>query len=307
MSLSGNNSIVPASKPTTREDFHLKRVALLFTFLVLLVGCTSAGKQGLTSRPTARPSSPKDSKASGNSATVIHVFVALCDNVNQGIVPVAPSLGNGDDPARNLYWGAAFGIKTFFTKSKDWQALDSSTQSNKAASVVLERSIFKRRDVNVFLVAEAYRGSYIQQATRDFLEAAAGTAGEAVNVSVEGKSVTLNLAGSANLIAYIGHNGLMDFQLTSLPRKRDDEQRDAVILACASKSYFAEALRLTGAKPLLWTTNLMAPEAYILSAAIEGWLRKETDEEIRLRAAKAYDQYQNCGLQSANKLFATGW
>jgi hypothetical protein len=235
------------------------------------------------------------------------VFVALCDNVNQGIVPVASSLGNGDDPARNLYWGAAFGIKTFFTKNKDWQALDSSTQSNKAASVVLERSIFKRRDRNVFLVAEAYRGSYIQQATRDFLEAAAGTAGEAVNVSVEGKLLTLNLAGSANLIAYIGHNGLMDFQLTSLPHKRDDEQRDAVILACASKSYFAEPLRLTGANPLLWTTNLMAPEAYILSAAIEGWSRKETDEEIRLRAAKAYDQYQNCGLQSANKLFATGW
>jgi len=25
----------------------------------------------------------------------IHVFVALCDNVNQGIVPVSKSLGNG--------------------------------------------------------------------------------------------------------------------------------------------------------------------------------------------------------------------
>lgn len=51
----------------------------------------------------------------------------------------------------------------------------------------------------------------------------------------------------------------------------------------------------------------MAPEAYVLSAAIEGWLRKETDEQIRLRAAGAYNQYQNCGLQGAQKLFATGW
>lgn len=31
----------------------------------------------------------------------IHVFVALADNKNQGIVPVAAILGNGDDPAHN--------------------------------------------------------------------------------------------------------------------------------------------------------------------------------------------------------------
>jgi hypothetical protein len=31
---------------------------------------------------------------------MVYVIVALCDNVNQGIVPVAPALGNGDDPAR---------------------------------------------------------------------------------------------------------------------------------------------------------------------------------------------------------------
>jgi len=80
-----------------------------------------------------------------------------------------------------------------------------------------------------------------------------------------------------------------------------------IILACASKGYFADALRLTGAKPLLWTTNLMAPEAYILAAAVDGWLKKETDEQIRTRAARAYDQYQHCGQRSANNLFATGW
>jgi phage-related baseplate assembly protein len=51
----------------------------------------------------------------------------------------------------------------------------------------------------------------------------------------------------------------------------------------------------------------MAPEAYILAAAIDGWLRNETDEQIRTRAAKAYNQYQNCGERSANNLFATGW
>src|SRR5262245_12901887 len=32
-----------------------------------------------------------------NTSRVIHVLVALCDNVNQGIVPVPPRLGNGED------------------------------------------------------------------------------------------------------------------------------------------------------------------------------------------------------------------
>jgi hypothetical protein len=172
---------------------------------------------------------------------------------------------------------------------------------------VLDRAIFKRRGRDVFLVAEAYRGSYIKQATQDFLEAASGTPGETVNVSYNNKSTTLYLGGSANVITYVGHDGLMDFRLASFPKQRDNEKRDAIILACASKSYFAEPLRTTGAKPLHWTTNLMAPEAYILSAAVDGWLNKETDEQIRLRAARAYNQYQNSGLQSANRLFATGW
>lgn len=285
----------------------MKSISALIVGLCVLSACQSAAHQGQI--PSVSYSSPSaaEAKAPRNSVKVIHVFVALCDNVNQGIVPVAPTLGNGDDPQRNLYWGAAFGVKSFFATSKDWRVVDSKTPSNKSASVVLERSIFKHRTGEAFLVAEAYRGRYIQQAIQDFLAAAAGERGESTEVAVDGKTVELYLAGSANLIAYVGHDGLMDFQLTSFPEKRDEEDRDAIILACASKSYFAAPLKLTGAKPLVWTTNLMAPEAYILSAAIDGWLNHETDEQIRLKAAMAYNQYQHCGLQSANRLFATGW
>ena len=50
----------------------------------------------------------------------IHVYVALCDNINQGIVPVPKSLGNGQDPKSNLYWGALYGVKTHFKRSADW-------------------------------------------------------------------------------------------------------------------------------------------------------------------------------------------
>jgi hypothetical protein len=228
------------------------------------------------------------------------VFVALADNVNQGIVPVSASLGNGDNPATNLYWGAAFGIRTFFSKNKDWELL---TVSPNPSAAILERCIFKHRRNQVLLVADAYRGKEISQTTWDFLEAAAGKPGE----KLKGRDVEFYTGGSADLVAYIGHNGLMDFKLHANPKRRDDRERRAIILACASKQYFSPSLQTSGATPLLWTTNLMAPEAYVLSAAIDGWIKKESDAQIRSRAAAAYNKYQNCGLKAANALFATGW
>jgi hypothetical protein len=51
----------------------------------------------------------------------IHVLVALCDNKYQGIVKVPARIGNGQDPANNLYWGCGYGVKTFLKKQADWQ------------------------------------------------------------------------------------------------------------------------------------------------------------------------------------------
>jgi hypothetical protein len=99
----------------------------------------------------------------------------------------------------------------------------------------------------------------------------------------------------------------MDFKLPLVSRKKNEAHRDAIILACASKQYFAEPLRAGGAYPLLWTTNLMAPEAYTLKGALDGWIAGETNEQIRDRAAAAYDKYQKCGLRAARRLFSTGW
>lgn len=270
-----------------------------------LVGCAADSQPQLISLQKSPPLSTANTKTVQNAVPVIHVFVALCDNVNQGIVPVSPSLGNGDNPQTNLYWGAAFGIKTFFNKNRSWARVQG--VPSPADPRILERVVFKHARHDVILVADAYRGSEIKSATQNFLEASAGVAGEVIEVPLSRGTTTLGLGGAAKLVAYIGHNGLMDFQLNSVPKKRDDEKREAIILACASKGYFAEPLRNTGAKPLLWTTNLMAPEAYALSAAIDGWLNHETDEQIRMRAARAYASYQRIGLRGASGLFATGW
>lgn len=272
--------------------------------VVALAACAGggAGRAGGGGAAVATEARAAGVKTEPYAGKVAYVIVALCDNVNQGIVPVPAALGNGDDPARNLYWGARFGVKTHFKASREWRAV--SAVENPAPKI-LERVVYRHRTLDAYLVADAYRGSEIKQATVDFFNVASGNLDPTFEDG--GKTYGLVRGAAAHLVAYVGHDGLMDFQLPSLPRRRDDVRRDAVVLACASKKYFAAGLREAGAHPLVWTTNLMAPEAYVLKAALDGWLAGEGGEQVRERAARAYDKYQNCGLRAARGLFATGW
>ena len=121
-----------------------------------------------------------------------------------------------------------------------------------------------------------------------------------------GFRIVANTAGSADLVAYVGHNGLMDFKLSSHPKRRDDRERRAIILACASKSYFSPALQQSGATPLLWTTNLMAPEAYVLSAAIDAWMKKEKRRTSSPARRRSLQQVSALWHQSSARLIRYG-
>jgi hypothetical protein len=233
-------------------------------------------------------------------AKVIHVLVALCDNEYQGIVKVPPKIGNGKDFNNNLYWGCGYGIRTFFKKQPEWKLLKT---VSKPKTGILERIVFKHVSKEVFLVADAYDGELIKQTTIDLLNFSAGLNKETIAVD----SLKIGIGGNADLICYIGHNGLMDFALESYPVASDKKKRETIILACYSKSWFTAPLAQTGAYPLLWSTHLMAPEAYTLHAAIEGWLNREEHAQIRERAAQAYDKYQKCGIKGARNLLVTGW
>lgn len=230
----------------------------------------------------------------------IHVLVALCDNKYQGIVPVPARIGNGQDPANNLYWGCGYGVKTFLKKQPEWQLIKLVKQP---APYIHERLVFKHRLPGVYLVADAYDGARMKETITCFLQYAAGRSA----VYIPLVSDTLSAGGDARLICFVGHNGLMDAGLPAYPEKADSRPRDVAIFACASKSYFSEPIRRTGANPLIWTTHLMSPEAYTLDAMIDSWLQKEKPALTHEKVAQAYHQYQRCGLKGARRLFATGW
>ncbi|WP_420321471.1 hypothetical protein [Flagellimonas sp.] len=232
-----------------------------------------------------------------SETNTIHIMVALCDNKYQGIVPVPKTIGNGQDPKNNLYWGTAYGIKTYFKRSTEWTLVS----QTKIDSTILERLVFKHVSKNYFIVADAYNGKNIKDATETFLRSSAGIVKDTLKVN----DTTIGILGNSKLVAYIGHDGLMDFRLQEEFTNIDNEERDVIILACYSRSYFKPHLEKSKVNPLVWTTGLMAPEAYTIHDAITGYVNGETNDEIRIRAAKAYHKYQKCGLNAAKNLLVT--
>lgn len=282
--------------------YNSSLILLLFFFSFIFSNCENKGKNitaTFLSKNTTKNKLKKVENFDKNTKT-IHVLVALCDNKYQGIAPVPEKIGNGQDPDQNLYWGAAYGIRTYFKKSKDWKLL----RSEKKDSIRMERLIFQHvSKKNYYLVADAYDGQYIKNCTADFLYSSSGQMKDVLTVN----NTRIGLYGNSRLVSYIGHDGLMDFQLSESFKNTDNQTRDCIILACYSKKFFSPLLKETKANPLVWSSHLMAPEAYILHDALTGYINKESAEQIRSRAALAYSKYQKCSEKAARNLLVTGW
>ena len=241
------------------------------------------------------PPAPRPQAAAYDTQTrTIHVFVALCDNKYQGIVPVPAAIGNGQDPNRNLYWGCGMGIRTYFKNSKEWKLV---AKRGKQGNI-LERLVFKHRTKNYYLVADAYDGQYIRQCTDEFLKSTAGQMKDTLRLN----NTVIGINGNARLTAYTGHDGLMDFSLSGNYSNADGMKRDCIILACYSRKYFSPHVAATKANMLVWTTGLMCPEAYSLHDALNGYIADEQPEQVRQRAVAAYARYQKCSIKAAGNL-----
>ena len=213
----------------------------------------------------------------------IGVFVALADNQNQGIMPVPEAIGKGDDPERNLYWGTDEGLKSVFDRSRDWNLTRKSDVPKN--TVVLRTRIYRNANKNAVLHAKAYKGSAIKRCIQDF-EAAVQS-------------------GSYDMVVFIGHNGLMDFDLPQ-PVKSDKQAKtpDCVVLCCRSERYFKDRIEAAGGRPILLTTQLMYPGAFILHAAADSWLDRQPISIIRESAGNAYARNQKLSRKSGTGVFA---
>lgn len=275
----------------------LNRLPILLISLVFAAVLPACGDgKGLPQNPIPPEETKRDFK-------VIHTFVALCDNKSQGIAPVPEKIGNGDDPANNLYWGCTDGSRTFFSKSKKWTRL--SVTKVKGQPEILERLVFQHKSSRTLMVIDAWRGSNIELCMQQFLQSIAGQRYESFAVTDQRGEHVVNIAGGSDLLAFIGHNGLMEF---SLPSQKANPKRkqpvSAVVLCCQSKRFFAKHMTPSGARPIVMTASNMYPGAFILHDVIEGWLKNEDTKKLRLRAARAYAKNQKISTKSALNVFA---
>jgi len=227
----------------------------------------------------------------------IHVFVALCDNASQGIVPVGEKIGNGDDPDANLYWGCDDGLKSYFSRSSKWKLI---SKESDLSELILRRYIFEHKETKSVLVADAYRGKEIKTCLEEFLRSSEGNFAAKITVKDTG---SIAFGGDADLVAFIGHNGLMEHQIPEKKRDEKKGERDAVVLCCVSDSYFGKRLRKAGCRPILMTSQLMYPGSFALHEGLEAWFDDGSLKEIREGAAKAMAKNQKISVKSARGIF----
>lgn len=241
-------------------------------------------------------------KVAAHKPLIAHVFVPLCDNAHQGIVPVNASLGNGQNLQTNLYWGAGYGMRTHFQRQAEWKTL---SLSDPEEPHLLQRLVMQRKYPNgatVILIADAYDGAFMQRCIEDYLDALCGIK----KGTVQAGDQAIPAWADADLLAFNGHNGLMDNEIANRSFA-SGQSKDAVVIACMSHSWFEPHLQRAQAYPLVTTTNLLAPEAYIMRAIIDAWAQLKSGDEIDAAAAQGNSSVQKCSIGASNRLFRTGW
>jgi hypothetical protein len=243
-------------------------------------------------------------KVENDEPLVAHVLVPLCDNEHQGIVPTSASIGNGMDPDHNLYWMTSKGMKRFFRDLPDWNMLQ--TYEN-VGDHILERAVFKKTFDNgatVILVADAYRGDRMHECLNDYFNSLSGNFID--SLEVEGTYLQIN--GNADLVAFNGHNGLMDETTKYEYANESTKPKDAVSISCASGGYFKDHYWSTSSYPLVHTTNLLYPGAFILEGILNEWALLKSDEDCKKAAGKAYYKHKpKSGPNGSQNLFDFGW
>ncbi|MBQ3526140.1 MAG: hypothetical protein Q4A24_09795 [Akkermansia sp.] len=214
----------------------------------------------------------------------VAVFVALCDNVHQGIAPVPPRIGNGEDAAHNLYWGCSDALPKVMRASRDWGRPQYYSDYAKQHPAVIDTVVCSRADATATVYAYAYRGDSIAACMRDFEAALA--------------------SGQYDLVAFIGHNGLMDVDLPELSPARGNT--DAVVLCCMSDEYFSDRIRRLGGRPVLMTRQNMYPAGKVLTELLSVWLKTPADTSaLHAAAARAYAQNQGISFKAASGVFVS--
>ncbi len=229
---------------------------------------------------------------------VVQVHVPLCDN---DVIPCGNKrLGDGDNPSTNLYWATTAGFgKWFARKRSGWTRVLDGDGATVADADVLDLLVYRRtvaasqawRDAGaparfeVYVVAQAWRGEAIDRALDRWARDLYGASAQALTLD---DGTTIAAGGAAHIVAYVGHNRLMDLDGYAWPADSSDTRKGAVAIACHTDAYMHDDVPAEDRVPLLFTRDFLFASAPPLEGVVLAFAEGGGYRGMRKAAAVKY-------------------
>ena len=241
---------------------------------------------------------------------VVTVHVALCDNsvIHCG----TRTMGNGDAPARNLYWGGAAGLKAYFDHARPWRRVLLDGGDGK---VIIQRAVYRMRikrpssrwrklgvtqGFDIYLVGLGYRGKLIAQANDAFIAQVMGEGGQKIRLP---SGVEFRAGGGGHIVGYAGHNHLMDRRDYRFPTPTRTSPVGFFALACMTGQYMAKQLPGHERRALLLTRTLMYPGAFTIDGLIRQISLAAGQQQVFMGGVRYYARYQKRPVKAIRRAF----
>lgn len=244
---------------------------------------------GLTDRVVA------DAKA--GKPLVVEVHVPLCEGTI--IACGNKKLGDGDNPATNLYWSTTPGFGEWFKRrGSGWKRVLEQKAGQTGDGDVLAVLVYRRTvttpatwrklgapaNLEVDIVIHGWRGTAIDRALAAYADDVSGAKPRVVTLA---DGSTLDAGGAAQIVAWVGHNRLMDLESFQWPTP-GTMTKGAIAIACHTADYMEQEVPSATRVPLLMTRDFLFANAAPLEATVLAFANGGSYSAIRLAAATAY-------------------
>lgn len=230
---------------------------------------------------------------------VATVYVALCDNDSQGIVPTKNrSICDGRRPEANMYWATRGGLKGYLKRAGWKRVATMDAPREGVAFEVVWRKRFKARgelrqrykgSFDVYLVSVVFWGDHIHEANLEYLRAVNRDDSRAISVEDHGDLV---YGGASHVVGYIGHDYFFDVsdpdELIGPTRGDSELHKGSFALACAGHQLIRPAITRENSHILLLNRHLAFPGAWTVGGLISGITSGQDGRGIHREAARAF-------------------
>lgn len=261
----------------------------------------------LSSTATAAPTSEETwlasltdrvvADAKAGRPLVVEVHVPLCES---SIIACGnKKLGDGDNPETNLYWSTTPGFGEWFARrGSGWKRLAKQKAGETGDADVLAVHVYRRSiatpaawrkrgapaQLEIDLVIHGWRGTAIDRALAAYAEDVSGAKPRPVTLA---DGSTLEAGGAAQIVAWVGHNRLMDLESFQWPAP-GTLAKGAIAIACHTAAYMEAEVPAPTRVPLLLTRDFLFANAAPLEATVLAFAAGGDYAAIRLAAATAY-------------------